>query len=338
MATNSLQLFGEQLQSSYTSSDKGVAFTDAVWNTASSNNSTIRKSGFIPGSGVSSIALNTALRQAAFGSKIIGDILSTTSITDLNKTVSSDGDIQTKSSALSSALINYLAKINKLINGSVEAGISDKASNYASGGNIETAINTLGNDINTAVQEANTKIDEEIANYNEFKNGVINGTQIVYKAKNYASGGTIDSKFSNIESRVNSLENIYTNTFDIPKASNNDFTVYSDITINSCSFKYVNNIIYGKLNLSGTITKNKSQVFRVYSSKLPHNMITTAMSGSTWYISLGSGRSLTCTIGPTVENYGFYINVTPSSDSYTLSNSSIIGVIIDPNNNMVTGI
>ena len=119
---NKLSLFGTELQTysqdmEYDES-KGVAFSDSDWSSASTQNATIRRTGFVPGSAASSLAMNTALRQACFGSKLFGDVITNIEGINLGSDITSDEDNETViQKVYTKNIVSYLDKIQQLIKG-----------------------------------------------------------------------------------------------------------------------------------------------------------------------------------------------------------------------------
>jgi len=220
MATNNIKLFGESLNTYPTLSDatKGLKFSDSQWAAGTAGNSGIKNSGFVPNTPVSSIALNTALRQASFGSYILGEILSSSDIT--NQSVSTD-NLETNANTLSAALINYLSTVKKLITGDEKAY---SAVMYDTTSQDQHSINQTFIQLNTDINDTSTKLSN-------FQDAIERtGTSVAKIAEYYSINGeqssnTINEEFTGCFSRINSLAPVVDKiTFDSTVANVNAFT------------------------------------------------------------------------------------------------------------------
>lgn len=230
--TNSIKLFGENLIDFDTATDNpttGVGFDDETWDSANGSTtegdySSVRNTGFIPNTPVSSVALNTALKQASVGAKIVGDILANEFITNENVGTDTDNTFSQRIQRYSNDLQAYLEKIYKLINtGEV---VAHTAKNYTNGDGIANKFTELQNSIN------------------DFYTKFTNGTNVVGVAKNYVGGTTtIDAAITSLNRRV---DNIGPFLLDI----NTSYHVGGYI-------KREANIIYGELTFLGTFINSR---------------------------------------------------------------------------------
>lgn len=221
MAANKLQLFGENLQAldSYLSTvESGAAFTDEQWSDASdTNNSKIRKSGFVPASAASSVALNTALRQACFGANIIGSVLAEL----LNEDISTDTEkLSDKASDLSDKLYNYLIKLDKLLKGTIDAGVANTARNFTQDGAIADKISKISNDIFA------------------LEHGLLDGNIVADTAINYdTQQGNIAQAIRNFNDQITKINSDYRPSyFSVTGLLGTNVSTYYD---NYCNSSYV---------------------------------------------------------------------------------------------------
>lgn len=223
MADNHIKLFGEELNTypNHTDVTKGIGFDDSTWDAASDGYSTVRKSGFIPNSPVSSIALNTALKQASVGAKIVGDIIANQNIGNMNISTDDLNNSSTGVNALSTKLVDYLSNIHKLLTGDVSAGMAKFA---LPGSTLDKALTDLSDTIE------------------DYYDKMYTGETIINRARYYADGGnkTIATKFSEIDTALNNLGHIDSNINITFQSSNVNYN------ISNTAISREGNIVYGE--------------------------------------------------------------------------------------------
>lgn len=250
---NKLSIFGEDSVdlSAYTGSG-GAVVTDDNWSTG--DYATLRKSGFVPGTPASSVAMNTALRQATLGAKLLGEILTQTRHSSIALDFGTDLIKNSQVDAYAKSVADYINTIKGLLNGSVSAIKANNAT-YA-----EYAVGRSDKPINTILTELETAYADLV---NKAKNGEFNATS----AKNYLSGGNIEAQINTLQENLQQLTNAYEQgkrgSASIP------FTTGDTNPFKGLSFKVYkrNNICYSKpTKRIDTITKTWGQIIEYIGS------------------------------------------------------------------------
>ena len=335
MANNKLLLFGTELKPTFSEAGKGVAFLDDLWEAATENNAKIRETGFVPGTAASSVALNTALRQASFGAKIIGDILSTDAIPELsdNEDVSAESDLLARSEYFSNKLINYLQKLNQLIDGSLTASRCYEARNYVTGGGIDNAIKNLENKYNTLATTNSTNYTGLTIALNTFISNIQKGTEVVHTAQNYASSGTINSKIKEFQNTLTNLESVLS-TYTIVSSSQISVALADFATIDK--LYYSGGRIFGSIKIALNTIKTNTQytIIQVASKLFTKPIVSSNMSPALSIIGKVHNYNYTVSmevelqgIGNSTDGYGFKLIIKPALSPYDIIEQTLHLVI-----------